>query len=373
MAGHLRDKVRSFGQKVLENLELDDSRHGHLSPDSDLPGKGLVNNDERVLSATHANNGTYPRLARLSDGSILAGFTRREGNQRVLHISKSTDGGNSFFDWGEVTRGVGDVDNLYLLEVAPSTILGAFRNHDLGPGGPTYFRITVCQSTDGGRSWSFLSQAAEKGAPFGLWEPFMRIGSRGEVQLTFSQEFAHDDQRTMLVVSHDQGRTWSQPVCIEGEKERLRDGMTGITTTIDNGRDALVMVFETTRYGTFNVEAVVSYDHGNTWHHRHEVYVPPRGHNAGSPQIASFADGSLAVVFMTDEDSERVEWTKHASIKVVFAGPPNNGKIHWSRPVLVSPKDSCWPGIMALDHRTVLVTYDYGGPRAKSITWEPRY
>jgi hypothetical protein len=47
--------------------------------------------------------------------------------------------------------------------------------------------------------------------------------------------------------------------------------MNGIAKTIDNGREALVMVFETTRYGPFNIEGLISYDDGATWEKRHEV------------------------------------------------------------------------------------------------------
>ncbi|CAL5869938.1 uncharacterized protein PFLUO_LOCUS4171 [Penicillium psychrofluorescens] len=367
MPGHL-------GQKVLKSFGLGDqshSHHHHVSSDQQLPGRGVVNDDERGLSSP-PNNGTYPRLAKLSDGSILSSFTRFPNHQHALRVARSTDGGRTFEDLAEVTRGAGDVDNMFLLEISPGTVLAAFRNHDLGPGGPTHFRITVCRSTDGGRTWGFVSQAAEKKAPLGIWEPFMRLGRRGEVQLTYSQEFAPDNQCTMLVVSHDQGSTWSRPICLHGERDRLRDGMNGIASTIDNGREALVMVIETTRYGSFNVEAIISYDDGASWHHRHEVFCPPRGHNAGSPQVASFADGSMAVVFMTDEDSAKVEWTKNAAIKVVFAGPPQDGHIQWSRPQLISPASSFWPGVMALDHHTVLATYDRGGPNAKTISWNPR-
>lgn len=358
----------NFGQKVLNYIGLGDQKH-EFSLECQQPGKTTVNDDERVLSTD--GKGTYPRLARLSDGSILSSFTRRDGKQRVLQVAKSTDGGRSFTDFAEVTRGVGDVDNMYLLEVAPSIVLAAFRNHDIGPSGPTHFRITVCKSSDGGRTWRFVSHAAEQSAPMGLWEPFMRLGCGGEVQLTYSQEFAPDNQNTMRVISHDQGKTWSRPECIEGAREKLRDGMNGIAETTDNGRHALVMVFETTRYGTLNLEAVVSYDDGASWHRRHEVHVPRCGHNAGSPQIASWPDGSLAVVFMTDEDSQTVEWTKHASIKAVFSGPPQGGKLQWTRPTVVCPMASYWPGIMALDEHTILATYDCGGPRGKTITWRP--
>lgn len=359
-----------FGQKVLKTLGLNDHGHQQNSSAVRLSGRPAVNNDERGLSSP-PNNGTYPRLCRLSDGTILSSFTRFPDGQRSLRVARSTDNGLTFEDFSEVTRGAGDVDNMFLCEVAPGTILAAFRNHDKGPNGPTHFRITVCRSTDGGRTWQFASQAAEKRPPLGIWEPFMRVGRQGEVQLYFSQEFAHNNQCTMLVVSRDRGSTWTQPTCLHGDQDPLRDGMCGIARTFDNGREALLMVFETTRYGPFSVEALLSYDDGATWGWRHEVFRPRQGHNAGSPQIASFADGSMATIFMTDEDSKHVEWVKNASIKVVFASQPVEGRVQWSSPTLLSPASSFWPGIMALDHHNVLATYDRGGPLAKTITWHP--
>ncbi|KAJ6088630.1 Neuraminidase [Penicillium sp. IBT 16267x] len=361
MPGHL-------GQKIINALG---GGHSHNDPARQPPPtRATVNNDERPLSSA-PDGGTYPRLARLSDGSILSSFTRFPDGKRALCVARSTDNGRTFENLSEVTRAAGDVDNMFLLEVAPGVVLAAFRNHDVGPHGPTHFRITVCRSQDGGHTWRFASQAAEKGAPLGIWEPFMRLGRRGEVQLTYSQEFAPNNQCTMLVTSNDQGSSWSRPVCLHGVNDPLRDGMNGIATSFDNGREALVMVFETTRHGPFSIEALVSYDDGASWHNRHEVFRPKPGHNAGSPQITSFADGSMVVVFMTDEDSSKVEWVKHASIKAVFAGPPQNGQIQWSQPTVIAPASSFWPGVMAIDQHTALVTYDRGGPLAKTVTWHP--
>lgn len=366
----LNPESMNIGQKILKGFE--DLKHQGSSTtsctESHLPGKSVVHDDEYNL----AHQGTYPRLCPLSDGSILVGYTQFDKLERSLQVARSTDGGKNFVPYGEVTKGTGDVDNMFLLEVAPNQILAAFRNHDAGPGGPQYFRITVCGSNDNGKTWAFFSQAAEKGPPLGLWEPFMRVSAHGEVHLTYSQEFAHDDQRTMLVTSNDGGHTWAQPRCVAGYGERLRDGMNGIAHTNDNGRPALVMVVETTRYGTFNVEGAVSYDDGFTWSARHELYVPPRGHNAGAPQIASFADGSLAVVFMTDEDSSTVQWVQNAAIKVVFSGPPKNGQLQWTKPMRICKGSSFWPGVTAIAPDRILVTYDCGGPKRKTITWHPK-
>lgn len=370
-----------FGQKILHGFQkgINELKNqggssqggGSSGGPSGGPTSGTrsINEDERLVSPS--GRGTYPRLTRLSDGSILSAYTQFEGKTRVLMVSRSTDECRSFSELGEVSRGEGDVDNMFLLEAAPSVILAAFRNHDNGPHGPTHFRITVCRSTDGGRTWGFASQAAEKGPPNGIWEPFMRRGRRGEVQLIFSQEFAHNNQCSMLTASFDHGSSWTPPQCLHGEAECLRDGMTGIAETKDQGRDALVMVFETTRHGTFNVEALLSYDDGITWGWRHNVYAPPRGHNAGSPQIASFTDGSSAVIFMTDEDQSQVNWTQNATCKIIYGSAPENGQIRWGKPTVICDKISHWPGILALDHHTLLAAYECGGPRAKTITLHP--
>ncbi len=315
----------------------------------------------------HAVLGNYPRLCRLRDGSLLLGYSAPRRGHRALTVVRSTDDGRSFKSHGVVGRAVGDYDNMFLLELPsdgkePPIVLAAFRNHDLDSrGSHTYFRITVCQSSDGGRNWEFLSHVYEKTAPFGLWEPFMRLTEQGELQLYFSQELAPEDQDTMKVISLDQGRTWTPPTCVTGMGERLRDGMVGIAETKDNGRAALVMVFETTRYGTFSIECVISYDDGATFGCRQPVFTPSKGSNAGSPQIAAFADGSLAVTFMTDGDSGLQGWPANAAVKAVFTLPPRKGQLQWSQAYHVHVAASFWPGLLRIGDDTALAVFEYAG------------
>ncbi|KAI0487015.1 Sialidase [Xylaria cf. heliscus] len=329
--------------------------------------------------------GTYPRLCRLSDGTLLCVVTRVLNGMHILKVSRSTDNGRSFAPYSEITRGPGDVDNGFLLEVpGPQgpTVLAAFRNHSRGPDGkPTHFRITVCRSTDGGKTWHFASQAAEQSAAasggMGLWEPFIRLTAAGTttgsgaavVQLTYSGELAKNDQETFSVDSSDGGATWSSPPrCLRchARTENLRDGMQGIAKTRDaaTGRDALVMVFETTRRRPhFSLEYVVSYDDGRTWGDRGVVYVP-RGQkrDAGSPQIAACKGGRLAVVFMTDEDVEQPRWPRNAAIKAVFADGLHDGRIRWSEhPVLVHAAPAHWPGVLCTAATEVMAVYEQHG------------
>ncbi|KAK7741755.1 hypothetical protein SLS53_004818 [Cytospora paraplurivora] len=356
----------------------------------DSQGTGVVSEEELVL---HADGGAYPRLCRLSDGSILLAFTRFEPNPanpkvqfRVLTVHRSTDNGTTFHPHGVVDRCPRDCDNLFLLEVPPARddgvgrpkVLAAFRNHDLDANGNhTRYRITVCESFNAGKDWKYLSQAHVKAtAPNGLWEPFMRIGRRGEVQMTFSQELSPTDQDTMFVTSHDQGATWSPPRAVTGVGEQFRDGMTGIVRTRDRGREVSVMVFETTRHDrNFSIECVLSYDDGYTWGWRQVVYEPsPRGRNAGSPQIEAFGDGSLAVVFMTDEDTpqEQRRWPSSAKIKAVFAGPPVDGRVQWHQPARTVQAPNCfWPGIFKMDDETLVGVFQHGRSiKGRKIVWQ---
>ncbi|KAK4194505.1 glycoside hydrolase [Triangularia verruculosa] len=287
----------------------------------------------RVVPQDHfVNNvtGTYPRLTRLSDGSILFGFTRFGPNgERILQISRSTDQGRTFTAHGEVARCPrNDCDNMYLLEVLGpqgSIVLAAFRNHDWdNPQQQNYnwFRITVCQSIDGGRSWSYLSQGFENAAPFG-----------------------------------------SAPITVTGAGERLRDGMVGVAETRDTAlrRDAIVMVLETTRKGTFSVESVISYDDGASWGFRRPVFEAIEGRNVGAPQIASFGDGSLAAVFMTDEDTVVPAWPNRALVKALFSRAPANGNLRWYGRGLVGSATSFWPGIMRLHDTALLSVHESEG------------
>ncbi|KAI1474071.1 glycoside hydrolase family 93 protein [Daldinia sp. EC12] len=322
--------------------------------------------------------GTYPRLTRLADGGILSVSAYTENGVRTLRVARSDDDGATFNEIGTIAQSPGDLDNGFLLQLPSGTILAAFRNHDKNADGAlTYFRITICKSDDGGRTWAFLAQAAEQPADAtgfnGLWEPFLRIGKDGNIQLTYSGELSQTNQETFRSVSSDGGATWSTPVNLHLHRpdEQLRDGMQGIVAVKDStGADALVIVFEVKDGPNFYLATMLSLDDGQTWGRRTIIYRP-QGHNAGAPQIAAIGN-NLAVVFMTDEDlpADQLDWANRADIKMIFSTPLTNGQLTWSTQSFhLSEDSSYWPGTFVRGDNNIMAVYERGGvPYGRIIT-----
>jgi hypothetical protein len=107
-------------------------------------------------------DGTYPRATRLQDGSILGVHTTFHDGANVIVATRSLDNGVTWARVGEITRGVGDIDNPFVVQLPSGKILCAFRNHSRDKNGHyTWFRITICSSADNGATWKSLSTADE--------------------------------------------------------------------------------------------------------------------------------------------------------------------------------------------------------------------
>jgi len=190
--------------------------------------------------------GVYPRAARLADGSLVAAYAAPSQADQVLRLARSTDNATTWAPLGEVARGAArthDLDNAHVVQLPSGRLLYAFRNHDRAgdfPGGAwryTWYRLTVCASDDGGRSWRFASQVEERGAMGvnGLWEPFLRVTKDGSVQVFYSAESDGAEQDNLMRSSRDGGMTWSAPLVVSGSGLVSRDGMTGVAEVNGNG------------------------------------------------------------------------------------------------------------------------------------------
>ena len=115
-----------------------------------------------------AGGNAYGQAIIANDGSLLGSATYFKGDNNTIKALSSTDAGGTWRVLGSIATGPSnahDIDNTYLLQLPSGRILAAFRNHDMGgKGNYTYYRITLSSSDDGGKSWEFLSQAAENPA-----------------------------------------------------------------------------------------------------------------------------------------------------------------------------------------------------------------
>ena len=320
-------------------------------------------------SATRMSTGTYPRASLMKDGSLIGSATTFANGNNILSVYHSTDRGSSWNEISYVTSANSasyDVDNTVVIQLPSGRVLAAFRNHDRnGSNNYKYFRITVTGSDDNGVTWKYLSQAAQNPGPAGngLWEPFMRVAQDGSVQLYYSHENNFSNQVIQMVVSRDEGATWSAPKTVSGANN-ARDGMPGIAST---GGSNLSVVFETGTNGHFVVNSMTSGDDGATWGNRQNVYTSPGGRNAGAPQVVNVG-GALVVSFMTDEDNAAGgAWVDNPDFKIVTSG--DGGKT-WGNKLTFSPTQSWWGGVVDLDGSTFLGLADAGGAKAQLISLE---
>ena len=319
------------------------------------------------VDITSGRGGTYPRPNRLSDGSLIATYTTFSNGNSQIAFARSTNGGASWsFVGTAATRpsASSDLDNPYVLQLPSGRLLVAFRNHDQESSTSAYefYRITISYSDDNGATWKYLSDpASDPAGPNGNWEPFLRNAQDGSLQLYYSRENSQSDQDNLMRTSSDGGKTWSSTRIVSGASVTSRDGMIGVATVSGSN---LIAVFETNESGHYTVNSVTSTDDGKTWGNRRRVYTSTgNGNNAGAPQVINVG-GTLAVSFMTDEDTQLGQWTSGAGSKLVTSA---DGGATWGNKVEVFAFQANWPGMVTLDDSNFLYLSDAGGAKSRRV------
>ena len=185
-----------------------------------------------------AEEGGYPRLRRLNDGSFLAAYENRQGD---VVVKRSSNEGVSwddpvtayekfeFVDPASSASTVVNIANPEIVQLANGDILLASnlrpRKEGLYP-----FSIALKRSVDKGRTWS-QAQILYQAAPFfrdGCWEPSFLILPDGTVQIYFANESPYrdsDEQEISMIRSVDNGYTWSENPTTVSFRQGYRDGM----------------------------------------------------------------------------------------------------------------------------------------------------
>lgn len=381
LAQHLRD---AFHHRpwAHEDLRRDAAQSQSQSPPPQ--GGGVIRVAAAPIQIDPA--GVYIRASPLYDSNghpdtsrIIAGYAATSGPDRVLRVSLSTDSGASWSRLGEVTRrpsdGTSDLDNAMPLALPSGRILFAFRNHSLAPSPTgfsyTHYRLTVCSSSDGGLTWSFLSHIDERPASAsaspsdknGLWEPFLRLAADGRtIQAYYSSENSASSQDNLMRFSTDQGKTWSDPPILVSNNKNSRDGMTGVSPFFSSSsspckQNELICVFETTspHDGTFSIARVLSHDDGLTWSDRQTVYVAKDKKWAGAPQVYLVGD-TLVTSFLTNEGTD-LRKIDGAYTKLVTSRDQGKTWTETGQAETVAGVGSHWPGLFSLNETHFLALY----------------
>lgn len=203
---------------------------------------------------------SYPRVVQLKyyaagKGQLLATFSRRG----ALPIYRSTDNGDTWQLFSEVT-GVRGQPSLYELprnmgEFPAGTIMAAGTGESNDPAKSV---LSVSYSSDGGKTWRFLSNIDEGGrGPYDpgqrafitrmtpIWEPYLYADAAGRLVAYYSDERYKNDGYNQLLdhrVSNDGGRTWGNVVFDVAIPDGLTRAGMAIVTRAGNGK--FFMIYE---------------------------------------------------------------------------------------------------------------------------------
>ncbi|MBW8485308.1 sialidase family protein [Actinomadura parmotrematis] len=188
---------------------------------------------ERLLDGGTA---MYPRLLRLRDGRVLLSVMTGPagGITDTVRFYASADEGRTFAPLSALSdsaaaQGRGGCCGAPF-EPSPGVLLWAATTgmKNRAPGRRAALR--VWRSTDGGRTWAYLSSCAE--APpgtrwdRGLWEPELALDAAGRLVCLFSDETVRGHPQVIAsVTSGDGGATWGPRRILVGGGPRDRPGM----------------------------------------------------------------------------------------------------------------------------------------------------
>jgi hypothetical protein len=193
--------------------------------------------------------GSYPRLVRLAHsaykGRIIAAVSGWDGNGPFAPVFESTDEGASFHEISQIRDSedaqgecCGTVFELprQVGKLRAGTLLWAATYGQSG-GADRRMAIKVWSSGDGGRDWSFLSEAVRSHNHDGVWEPEFNVDAGGTLWLHFADETeAPRYSQVLNRVGSTDGINWgAKQSTLAIPPDRVRPGMP-IVRQLPDGR-----------------------------------------------------------------------------------------------------------------------------------------
>ena len=212
----------------------------------------------QAATGTRLINGAYPRLIRLEHGAyknrIIAAVSSWDGRGAFVPIFESTNEGASFRKIGEIRDPEpGECcGTLYELpqrvgKLRAGTLLwAASYGQDAGPN--RRVGIKLYASRDGGRDWTFLSEAVRSHNTDGVWEPEITVDAGGTLWVHYADETEAPRYAQVLTrVGSTDGITWgTKQITMAIPPSRVRPGMP-VVRRLPDGR--YYFAYEICNYG----------------------------------------------------------------------------------------------------------------------------
>lgn len=316
-----------------------------------------------------ADEGAYPRLRRLNDGSLLAAYENRQGD---VMVKESRDEGVTWsdpvlafeaFEYIDADRRESTMVNIAnpeLIQLPGGELLLAVNLRPQREG--IYpFSIALKRSIDRGQSWSEMEILYRAGTLFrdGCWEPSFLMVPDGTIHIYFANESPYrlsDEQEISMLFSSDNGRTWSKEPVTVSFREGHRDGM---PVAVHNGTDIFVAI-EDNFSGQFKPYIVKSPLQdawcepvlGDSPNRYSALQHPlPDAIYAGAPYLIK-TDRDIFILSYQTTERRTSEW-EHSTMEVVISDQPADFR-NPSRPFDVPlEKEAKWSSLADLGDHTI--------------------
>ncbi len=273
--------------------------------------------------------GTYPRLYKLADGTLLCGI---DG-----YCFRSEDEGLTWSLGVDYRRnyavrnssGIFELScaNTAFYQLEDGTLLVAYRATGYIDRENSVFctKILVSQSNDGGKSWKAHSTICEyydeNGKQRGVWEPHF-----GMIDGVLTCFYANDSYDIVKKYQHIEYMQWingewtNRTVVSNGDAHNSRDGMP-VWQRLSNGK--YVCAIEGWVPGGTELCIKLLYsDNGVDWSEPVIVYRAKNG-TCGAPYIVELPTGQLYLTFQTNENFKgRVPLTNPKMYAIISDGTP---------------------------------------------------
>ena len=253
---------------------------------------------------------TYPRLYKLSSGTLLCGvdghcyWSNDDGatwkggtDYRREHIIKGEDGRKYTLSCA----------NTAFYELDDGTVLVAYRATGYIAMDESLYctRIIVSQSKDGGKTWKFHSLMCDyrNEIASGVWEPHF-----GTIDGVLTCFYANDSHTVLEPpYQHIEYLQWingewtNRTIVANGVKHESRDGMP-VWQQLSNGKYVCIIEGWVPGGVTLSVQILWS-DDGVNWSEPVIIYRAKNG-SCGAPYVLELPTGQLLVTFQTNENFE---------------------------------------------------------------------